>query len=212
MGEKITIVNLCIDEINFEIINLELAGQFLVHLKASMVLGFVFAFPYCFWEVWRFIKPGLYASEVKYSRQIVFYTSLLFFTGICFGYFIMMPFAINFFSSYNISEAVGNQFSLTNYIGFITMFVLASGMMFELPMVIYFLSKMGIVGPELMKAHRKHALIVILVIAAIITPADVGTQVLVTVPVYILYELSIFISARVERNRMRELENSNDNS
>ena len=197
---------LCIDKIGFEVINLELAGQFLVHLKVSFVAGFVIAFPYVFWEFWRFVKPGLHRDEIQYTRWIVFFASLLFFMGISFGYFIMMPFAVNFFSNYSISGTVANTFSLTNYVGFITMFVLAAGILFELPMIVYFLSKLGLVTPDIMRHYRKHAFVVILLVSALITPADVGTQMLIATPVYFLYEISIFISARVVKNRERELE------
>ena len=202
LGDK-----LCISNINFEIINLEMAGQFLVHLKTSFAVGIVVAFPYAFWEIWRFVKPGLYDKEIRHTRWIVFFSSLLFFSGVAFGYFILMPFAVNFFSNYSISGSVANQFSLTNYSGFITMFVLASGILFELPMVVYFLSKLGLVTPELMREHRKHAFIAILILSALITPADVGTQLLVATPVYFLYEVSIFISKRVvDTRRKREKE------
>ncbi|NNC94588.1 MAG: twin-arginine translocase subunit TatC [Chitinophagales bacterium] len=196
----------CINEITFNIINLELAGQFLVHLKTSLILGFVISFPYIFWEMWRFIKPALYSEEMKYSRVIIFFSSLLFFMGIAFGYYVLMPFSVNFFANYEVSSAIGNNFSLKNYMGFITMFVMASGILFELPMVVYFLAKVGLVGPDMMRSYRKHAFVVILLIAAIITPADVGTQIMVTLPVCILYEISIFIAARVEKNRLAKMD------
>ncbi|TVR78569.1 MAG: twin-arginine translocase subunit TatC [Chitinophagaceae bacterium] len=195
---------LCLGDYSFIFINTEMAGQFLVHLKVSLVLGFVLTFPYLFWELWRFIKPGLYQKEITYTRGIVFFSSLLFFTGVSFGYFILTPFAINFFGTYSVTDIVNNTFTLTNYTGFLTMFVLASGILFELPMVVYFLSKLGLLTPKIMKTYRKHAFVGIVIVAAVITPADVGTQLLVTVPVYVLYEFSIFISANVERKRLKD--------
>lgn len=188
---------LCIEKLNMRFINIEMAGQFLVHLKVSFVFGFIIGFPYTLWEIWKFIRPGLYQKEIRYTRGIVFFTSLLFFIGTAFGYFILTPFAINFFANYQVSDMVNNDFTLTNYVGFLTMFVLASGLIFELPMFVYFLSKLGLVTPGMMREYRRHAVIGILVVSAIITPADVGTQLLVFVPVYFLYEISIFISASV---------------
>lgn len=185
---------------NFKIINIEMSGQFLMHLQVSAVLGFILAFPYIFWEIWQFVKPGLRRKEVQYTQGIMFFTSLLFLIGICFGYFVLTPFAVNFFATYQVSDLVENNFSLTNYVSFLTMFTLLSGIIFELPMVVYFLSKLGLITPEFMRSYRRHAAVVILVVSAIITPADVGTQMLVFIPVYVLYELSIFISARVVKN------------
>jgi len=197
---------LCIDEVGFDFINIELAAQFLIHLKVSLILGFVVAFPYVAWEIWRFIKPGLYEMEVRYTHGVVFFTTLLFFTGICFGYYVLTPFSLNFFGNYTVSDDVVNSFTFTNYIGFLTMFVLAAGIIFELPIAVYFLSKLGLLTPEFMRTYRKHAVIAILLISAIITPADIGTQILVGVPVYFLYEISIFISASVVRRQRQELE------
>lgn len=196
---------LCIKGFKFNFINIELAGQFLVHLKTSMVIGFMVSFPYLLWELWSFIKPGLYHTEITYTRGVVFFSSLLFIIGICFGYFVLTPFAVNFFGSYQVTSLVSNSFTITNYIGFLTMFVLTSGIIFELPIVVYFLSKLGLVTPDLMRSYRRHAVVGILFIAAVVTPADVGTQILVFVPIYVLYEISIFISAMVVKDLEKEL-------
>ena len=200
---------ICIDNIPFQIVNLELAGQFLIHLKMALILGIIISIPYVFWEIWRFIKPGLYNTEVRASKVVIFFASMLFFIGVLFGYYVLMPFSVNFFGTYSVSAEVSNTFSLTNYVGFISMFVLASGILFELPMAVYFLSKMGLVTPDLMRTYRKHAFVAILLLAAIITPADVGTQILVTIPVYGLYEISVFISAWVVR-KQKEKETSEE--
>ena len=206
LSEQISLGNLlCIEKLNIRFINIEMAGQFLVHLKVSFVFGFVMGFPYTLWELWKFIRPGLYQKEIQYTRGIVFFSSLLFFMGVSFGYFILTPFAINFFANYQVSELVNNDFTLTNYVGFLTMFVLASGLIFELPMLVYFLSKLGLVTPQFMREYRRHAVVVILVLSAVITPADIGTMLLVFVPVYFLYEISIFISASVVANLEKEL-------
>ncbi len=188
---------MCIEPSEFVIQSINAQDQFLSHIKVALTLGFIFAFPYILWEIWQFIKPGLYDNEKKYTRGIVFFGSLLFLTGVAFGYFILAPFSINFFASYKVSEQVVNQFSLASYVSIVSTVILAAGIMFELPMIVYMLSKIGIVSPDMMRSYRKHAFVIILMIAAIITPADVWTQVLVTIPVYFLYEISVFISARV---------------
>ncbi len=188
---------LCLQPANFEVVNLDMMGQFLTHLKVSIAIGFIIAFPYFLWEMWRFIRPGLLQNEQQYTRGVVSISSLLFMIGVSFGYLVLSPLSINFFASYSVSGSVSNTIALSSYISIITTLVLASGIMFELPMVVYFLSKMGLLTPDNMKAYRRHAFIVILLIAAIITPADVWTQILVTLPVYVLYEISIFVSARV---------------
>jgi sec-independent protein translocase protein TatC len=155
--------------------------------------------------VWRFVRPALHSKEANYARGMVFFSSMLFFIGVLFGYLLLVPTMLNFLGNYQVTDTVQNTFTLTNYIGFISMFVLSSGLIFELPMVIYFLSKLGIVTPGLMRRYRKHAVVIILIASAIITPSpDIGSQVLVFIPVYFLYEISIFISASVERNRAAE--------
>ncbi len=199
LSEKLHIAALCIKKINFTVINIELAGQFLLHLKSSFILGFILAFPYIFWEIWRFVKPALYDKEKTYARGIVFYCSILFLFGVLFGYYILTPFSINFLGSYNVSEEVGNKISLTSYVGTISSLVLVSGIIFELPIVVYFLSKLGIVSPKIMRKYRRHALVAILLLSGVITPPDLASQVLIAFPLYGLYEMSIFISAKVSK-------------
>lgn len=197
---------LCIKAFNFQFINTEMAGQFLVHIKVSLVFGFILAFPYVFWEMWKFVKPALYDKEVKHTRGVIFFSSLLFLSGVLFGYYVLLPVSINFFASYGVSDMVGNSFMLSNYVTFITMIVMATGIMFELPMVVYFLSKVGLITPQFMRTYRKHAFVAVLAISAIITPPDVATQIIVTLPVMILYEASIFISKRVNDNVAEDFE------
>ncbi len=190
----------------FKIINTDMSGQFVMHMQVAGVLGFILAFPFIFWEIWRFVKPGLHRKEIRYTQGIIFFTSTLFLVGVLFGYYIMTPFSVNFFATYKVSEAVENTFTLGSYISFLTMFTLLSGIIFELPIAVYFLTKLGLVTPSLMRNYRRHAIVLILVVSAIITPADVGSQIMVFIPVFILYELSIFISARVLRNMEAEEE------
>ena len=205
LGEKINMEMICIDTINYKVVNLELAGQFMTHITTSIALGFIFAFPYLIWELWKFIKPGLRATEAKASRGIIISSAFLFFIGVLFGYFVLVPFGINFLSTYSVSAEIQNTFSLSNYIGFVTMFVLMSGVMFELPVATYLLAKAGIVDDTMMKEHRKHASVAILILAAIITPADVGTMIIVAIPLWLLYEVSIKVAGVVSMNNIKKL-------
>ncbi|MCS6834094.1 MAG: twin-arginine translocase subunit TatC, partial [Flammeovirgaceae bacterium] len=181
-----------------------LTGQFTMHIVGSVVIGVVCAFPYAFWEIWRFVKPGLYAHEQRFTQGATFFVSLLFLLGVGFGYFILSPLAINFLSNYQLDPSIANEFDITSYVSTLATLVLACGLMFQLPMVVYFLSKIGILTPSFMREYRRHAIVVILIIAAVITPPDPFSQVLVAAPITVLYELSIFISAKVEKNRLKE--------
>ncbi len=183
--------------------NLNMSGQFTTHIMISVVTGFVVAFPYIFWEIWRFIKPGLMDKEKKLSRGTVFFSSFLFTTGILFGYFVIAPLSINFFSTYQVSADVANQFTLSTYISTLTTIVLACGVLFELPIVIYFLTRAGLIYPEMLQVYRKHAVVGAFVLSAILTPPDVFSQFLVTIPLAILYEISIVISRRTVK-KMKE--------
>jgi len=204
LGEKLDMTMICIDTINYKVVNLELAGQFMTHITTSIALGFIFAFPYLVWELWKFIKPGLHEKESKASKYVILSSAALFFIGVLFGYFVLVPFGINFLSTYNVSSTIENTFSLSNYIGFITMFVLMSGIMFELPVVTFLLAKIGIIDDIIMKEHRKHAVVVIFVLSAVITPADVGTMIVVAIPLWILYEISIWVAKIVAINKLKK--------
>ena len=185
---------LCIGQETYELQNIAMSGQFMTHILVSVVGGIILAFPYVFWEIWRFIKPALQSTEKNYSRGVVFFTSLLFMLGVVFGYYIIVPLSVNFFITYNVSEQVINLPTLSTYISTVTTIVLACGIVFELPIMVYFLTKVGLVTPEILKKYRKHALIAALILSAIITPPDVFSQLLVSVPILFLYEVSIFIS------------------
>lgn len=196
---------LCITDIPFELINISMAGQFTTHIVVSIIAGFIVSFPYVVFELWRFIKPGLYEGERKYASGMVFYTSFLFILGVLFGYYIIAPLSVNFLGSYQVSELIVNQIDLNSYFSTIATLVLASGMVFELPVLIYFLTKIGVVTPDSLRQYRKHAVVGILILAAVITPPDVSSQVLVFFPLMFLYEVSIWVSALVVKND----ENSN---
>jgi sec-independent protein translocase protein TatC len=201
LSEKFSI-DMCIKDFPFIIISVAMSGQFTMHMWVAFITGLVIGFPYLLWEVWRFVKPALTSKEKQYSTGIVFFSSLLFMTGILFGYYVIAPLSINFLGSYQVSEQVKNQISLDSYISTITFLTFASGIVFELPIVIYFLSKIGIVTPQFMRAYRKHAIVIILIVAAVITPSpDVTSQILVAIPLYILYEISIFVSVMVVKKQ-----------
>lgn len=195
---------LCIDTLDFKIQSRQMTGQFTMHITSSFALGVIAAFPYVFWEFWRFISPGLRMTERSISRGAVFSVTVLFTTGVLFGYFIMAPLAVSFLAGYQVSELVNNEFDITSYVSTLTTLVLGSGLLFQLPIVVYFLSKIGIVTPELMRNYRKHAIVVILILGAVFTPPDPLSQVLIAFPLFGLYQFSIFISARVHKRAARK--------
>lgn len=196
---------LCVEEIPFKIQSRQMTGQFTMHIAASLFIGVAVAFPYIVWEIWRFIKPGLVTKERKFSRGAVFSISFLFFSGVSFGYFIMSPLAVYFLSNYSLSDMISNEFDITSYVSTVITLVFGSGLLFQLPVVVYFLTKIGIITPAFMRKYRRHAIVIILIIAAIVTPPDPFSQTLIAIPLYLLYEFSIFISATVlRRQRKRE--------
>ncbi len=197
---------LCVKIIPFKIQSRYMTGQFTMQFTAAFVIGLIVAFPYVFWEIWRFVRPGLYAREKKFSRGAVFFVSFLFLLGVSFGYYILCPMSIWFFSSYSISPQIVNEFDITSYVQTIVALVFGSGLLFQLPMVVYFLTKIGLLTPQFMRKYRKHAIIIILIIAAIITPPDPLSQTIISIPLYLLYEISIFISAMVIRQQKKEEE------
>lgn len=170
---------------------------FLTHIRVSVIFGLILTFPYIFWEIWRFIKPALHKNEIRAARGIVFYCSFLFITGVLFGYFVITPFAITFLANYQFGTDLRFEPNLSEYVSSIINFTFPTGIVFEMPIAVYFLSKIGLVTPEFLKAYRRHAFIIILVLAAVVTPPDVVTQFLIGIPLFGLYEVSIVISRRV---------------
>lgn len=181
----------------FNLVAIQMGEQFFIHIKVSLFLGFIVAFPYIFWEVWKFIKPGLYDQEKKAASGIVFICSFLFILGVLFGYYVITPFAINFLAGYSVGVDTISSPSLESYVSYLTMFTMPTGLVFELPIVVLFLSKVGLVTPQLMRKFRKHAVIFILIMSAMITPPDAMSQFLIGIPIFILYEVGIQISKRV---------------
>ena len=192
---------LCIGQNFPKLQNIDMAGQFTSHIMVSMIAGLVVSFPYILWELWRFIKPGLETSEANYAQGLVFWGSLLFSIGVLFGYYVISPLSVNFFFTYSISDQVETLPTLSAYVSTVTGVVLAAGLVFELPLIVYFLSKVGILSPDILRTYRKHFVVAALILSAIITPPDVFSQILVTIPLMLLYEISIVISGRVTRTK-----------
>ena len=193
---------LCIQELPFRVQSRTVSGQFSAHIWTSITAGFILSFPYVLYELWRFIKPGLHDYEKKNARGFIFVASFLFFIGVLFGYYVVTPLSVNFLSNYTISKEVFNDFDLNSYIGLVRASVLASGLIFELPIIIYFLTKIGLVNPEILRKYRKFALVGVLVLAAVITPPDIASQIIVAIPIVVLYQISIYISGVViKRNK-----------
>lgn len=192
--------NLCFSKIDFQLINISMSGQFSMHILVSFVAGIIASFPYILFEIWRFIKPGLKKTEKNYARGLVFWGSFLFLSGVAFGYFIIAPLSVHFLGGYQVSELVSNQISLGSFISTVTSITLACGILFQLPILIYFLARLGLITSSLMKSYRKHSIIIVLIIAAVITPPDITSQILVAIPLVVLYEVSIWIARSVEKN------------
>ncbi len=196
----------CIQELPFRIQSRAVSGQFSAHLWTSITAGFIIAFPFVLLEFWRFIRPGLHANERKNARGFIFVASILFFMGVLFGYYIVTPLSINFLGSYTVSNEVFNDFDLDSYIGLLRAAVLSAGFIFELPILMYFLTKIGIVTPNFLRSNRKFAIVIVLSISAIITPPDIASQIIVTIPILILYEVSIVISKIVFKRQQKNNE------
>jgi sec-independent protein translocase protein TatC len=195
---------MCSAELPFKIQARKVATQFSAHIWTSILAGFVVAFPYVIYQLWRFISPGLNVSERKNSRGFIIVSSILFFLGVLFGYYIITPLSINFLGTYSVSAEVSNEFDLDSYIGLVRASVLACGIIFELPIIIYFLTRVGLVTPKFLRKNRKVALVLILILSAIITPPDVASQIIVAIPVVILYEVSIYISKFVVKKETKK--------
>ncbi|MCC8088100.1 MAG: twin-arginine translocase subunit TatC [Rikenellaceae bacterium] len=192
---------LCLNGVEYNLINTKLSGQFMLHLTVSVASGLIIAVPYIIHELWQFVKPALSPNERRGSRRLVGYVSLCFFAGILFGYYIIAPITISFFQTYTVSESITNLFDISSYLATVLNVTLACGAVFQLPILIYFLSKTGVVSSGFLKKYRKHAAIFILIFAALITPPDIFSQILIGIPMYLLYELSINIAGRTERKR-----------
>lgn len=206
IGDKLHIAGLCITSISYTLISGDMTQPFLLYIKASFTCGFILAFPYILWEVWRFVRPALYANEKKNLTGLVLIGVFLFYLGAAFGYFILAPFSLNFLGSFKISNELESTFKVDSYIGIITGMVLWSGVIFEIPIIAFFLAKLGLLGKKFLVKNRKFAIVAALFISAIITPSvDMFSQTIVALPLYALFEVSIFVVGRVERKRNKEI-------
>lgn len=202
IGTLLNIDGLCFQPFKLELINTEIGGQFRYHLLISTIAGIIIAFPYIAWQMWLFIKPALKEKELKSSRGIIAYISGLFLFGVLFGYFLISPLSINFLATYELSSNIKNLISIDSYISILTILTLAMGIVFELPVLIYFLTKIGLLSSSFLRKYRKHTIVIIAILAAFITPSgDAFTMTIVALPIWILFEISIFVSKKVEKNR-----------
>ncbi|TAF62751.1 MAG: twin-arginine translocase subunit TatC [Flavobacterium sp.] len=196
--------SICITELPFIIQNTQMEGQVNMFVWMCLLAGFILSFPYILFEIWKFISPALYEKEKKGAKFFIGVSSILFFLGVLFGYFVIIPMSVNFVATFTVSDVVKNQFTLESYIGLVKTSVLAGGLFFELPIVIYFLTKLGLVTPEFLRKYWKYAVIIILIVAAIVTPPDVVSQTIVAIPMLLIYEVSILISKLVVRNQNKQ--------
>lgn len=196
--------SICITELPFIIQNTQMEGQVNMFVWMCLLAGFILSFPYILFEIWKFISPALYEKEKKGAKFFIGVSSVLFFLGVLFGYFVIIPMSVNFVATFTVSDVVKNQFTLESYIGLVKTSVLAGGLFFELPIVIYFLTKLGLVTPEFLRKYWKYAVIIILIVAAIVTPPDVVSQTIVAIPMLLIYEVSILISKLVVRNQNKQ--------
>jgi sec-independent protein translocase protein TatC len=196
--------SMCFSPTPFTILSRQLGEILMQHMMVSFWLGLICAFPFVLWEFWKFIRPGLLPSEQRTIRGVVFICSSLFFLGVCFGYFILAPFSISFLAGYTVEGAEVAP-TLDSYVNYMTMFTIPTGLIFEMPIVAYFLAKLGVIGQQFMRAYRRHAIVVIVIVAAIITPPDVASQIIVVIPLLTLYEVSIMVVGRVQRQREKKL-------
>ena len=197
----------CITHINGEIINTEVAGQFMLQLNSSILTGIILSVPYILWEIWRFIKPALLEKEKQAASGFVFYSSMLFIVGILFGYYIIAPESIAFLANYTISTTIHNQFTISSYLSMVATITLVIGLVFELPILIYILASIGILSGTFMRRTRRYSVIILLILGAIISPSpDFFTTIISTVPLFVLYEVGIMVASRVEKRRAKRHE------
>lgn len=193
------------DAQDLQLLNRTITGQFFAHIGTIIAVGLVVGSPAVVYNIWRFVEPGLYPTEKRGLKFSSVFATFFFITGILFGYLIITPIALQFFAGYQISDVIVNEFDITRYFSMVTFWAFGTGVLFELPVVIYFLSKLGIVTPEMLRKHRRMAVVGVLILGAVFSPPDPLSQLLVAIPLFLLYEGSIHISAFVNRKREAEL-------
>jgi len=202
LGTRWGMDGLCIDTLDYKLFYLNLSSPFFLYIKIAFMAGLIFAVPYILWEVWRFVRPALLDKEKTHLGGVVLIATLLFYIGALFGYFLLAPFSINFLAQFTLSDQIENQFTFDSYLGILTGMVLWTGLIFEIPMIAYFLAKLGLLGPEFLAKNRKYAFVISIILAAIITPSgDIFSLFLVSLPLWLLYEVSIVVVKVVSRRR-----------
>ena len=199
LGDK-----MCMKDIGLKMQSTSVSGQFSMYFTLIFVGGIIVAFPYIFWEFWRFIRPALTKKELSKTRGVIFWVSFLFFLGILFGYFVIAPYTVNFFANFQLDDNIENRWTITSYIDTLVPLILGTGLAFQLPLVMFFLAKVGLMSPDFLRRNRKYAIVIILILAGIITPPDVISQIICTIPLWLLYEISIWLTAKVEREKALE--------
>lgn len=205
-----TYFGVCVTDTEVKMQSMTVSGQFNYAMMMSIMGGLIINAPYIFYQIWAFVKPGLKKNELRAAKGLVFYVSLCFFSGIIFGYFVVAPLTVQFFGGFQISAEIENNFTIGSYMGTIISTIFYTGVLFLLPIASYILTKIGLIGPDFLKKYRRHAIVVILIISAVITPPDMLSQIIVSIPIIALYEIGIFVSKRVVRNK--ELRNLEDQS
>lgn len=206
LGNWIHSDSLCLEIKQLSFYNRNMSGQFTMHLKSSFTIGVIIAFPFIIFQIWKFIKPALMNNERQATLGVVFFCSLLFFIGVGFAYYFVVPLSYQFFSTYTISESIVDEIDVSSYMSMFVDIILACGIMFQLPMFVYILTKLGLLGPKFMITYRKHAAVIIMILSAILTPSDVFSMILLAMPLLLLYEISIVISKVVENNKNKAAE------
>lgn len=193
-GDGTWVPNIVDNGFNVHLINIELASQFFIHMSASCWCAFIVAFPFVIYQLWTFVAPGLYEKEKRGARKAFVFGNLMFYLGMCVGYFIVFPLALRFLADYNLSDKIANTVSLTSYMDTFFMLVLMMGLLFELPLLSWLLGKMGLLKRTFFKKYRKYAIVSLLILAGIVTPtSDVFTLAIVFLPIYTLWEASAML-------------------
>lgn len=202
IGKALHVNKLCMDGIGVKMQSTGVSSQFSMFFNVVVIGGFIIAFPYVLLQFWNFIKPALTKKELQNTRGVIFWVSLLFFIGILFGYFVIAPYTINFFANFQLDDNIENRWTIASYVDTLVPLILGAGLAFQLPLVMYFLAKIGVVSSAFLRKYRRHAIVIMLIVAGVITPPDVLSQIIVTLPLVLLYEISILLAKKVERNKI----------
>lgn len=198
---------LCLTSIKVTLQSNAVAGQFNVFLNIILIGGFIIAFPYVFWQFWKFVRPALKDRELSKTKGVIFWVSFLFFIGVLFGYLIIAPYTVNFFANFSLADNIQNIWTISSYFSTIVPLIIGSGIAFQLPLMLYFLAKVGVVSVAFLKKYRRHAILIIVIFVSIITPPDMLSTIICSIPLVLLYEISIFLCKRVEKqNKLKEKE------